>query len=200
MHERKRPKLLSLLLLTTLLFTLSCDDEAEEITVDGEDVIVEEPTRREINLERFGLTFTVANDRWDEGQLVIDPENNAEQAVLFVPDGSGFFNILCQQNDEPLTTEDRDLALEDKLWEIEPQFQGFTEISRKTIPLSETEAILVEFTALGGDGSPWLFYDYTLVRGTTLCGIQFGSAEDSSEELSGELELILSSLSLAIGE
>jgi|GEM_PF-3470753 len=201
MHKQKLLKLLPLLLITALLFALSCDEEAvEEPVVEDGDVVVEEPERREINLERFGLNFTVANDRWDEGQLVIDPENNAEQAVLFTPDGSGLINILCQQNDEPLTAEDRDLALEDKLWEIEPQFPGFTELSRETIPLAETEAVLVEFTAQWGDGSTWRFYDYTFVRGTTLCGIQFGSAEVSFEELSGELELILASLSLAVGE
>ncbi|MCD4734082.1 hypothetical protein K8R78_07595, partial [bacterium] len=63
-----------------------------------------------------------------------------------------------------------------------------------------TEAVLVEFTAQWGDGSTWQFYDYTLDRGTTLCGLQFGSAEVSFEELSAELEAILASLSLAAGE
>ncbi len=202
MREQKLRKLLPLLLLAALLFSLSCDDQeaVDAPVVEDEDVIIEEPARREISLERFGLTFTVANDLWDEGQLVIDPENNAEQAVLFTPDGSGFVNVLCQQNDEPLTAEDRDLALEDKLWEMEPQFPGFAELSRETIPLAETEAVLVEFTAQGPDGVSWHFYDYTLVRGTTLCGIQFGSVEENFAELTGELDAILSSLSLVVGE
>jgi hypothetical protein len=184
--------------LVVLMFVvpLACGEE-EEPPEDADGGEVEPaPARRDINLERFGLTFSVANALWDDGELIQDPANDSDTALLRSPETGAYLSVFCQNRGEELTVEDRDLALEDKLWELEPMFPGMTEVARDLVELAGIEAVLVEFT-FDADGVPWRVRDWTLVSGQTLCGIQFAAPEGDWEDFLGEIEAVLASFEVA---
>jgi hypothetical protein len=187
------------LLICFMLLSFACGEEEKppESTDGGE--VVTAPERRDINLERFGVTFTVANALWDDGELIQDPVNNSDTAMLRSPETGAYLSVFCQDRGQELTVEDRDLALEDKLWELEPTFPGMTETGRETVALGGIEAVRVEFT-FNVEGTPWRARDWTLVEGTTLCGVQFATPEKDWEGLMGEVDAVLKSFTMTGAE
>ena len=184
--------------LTPLLFTLlfiiplACGEEEPEAVENG---VEPAPERRDINLERFGLTFTVGGDLWDSGELIQDPAQNADTALLRSPATGAYLSVLCRDTGRGLTDKDRDLALADKLWELEPSLPGMKETGRELVEVGGIEAVRVEL-AFAVEGAPWRAWDWTLVEGTTLCGIQFAAPEEHWAGYADELAAILSSFTL----
>jgi hypothetical protein len=161
--------------------------------------VVTAPERRDIVLERFGVTFSVANDLWDDGELKQDPANDSDTAMLRSPKTGAYLSVICQNRGQDLTVEDRDLALEDKLWELEPTFPGMTEVGREAVGLAGVEAVRVEFT-FNVEGAPWRAWDWTLVKGQTLCGIQFAAPQKDWVGLMGEMDAVLASFDMTGAE
>ncbi|MCK4592920.1 hypothetical protein KAU45_00360 [bacterium] len=190
----KNAGLLLLIFLLTFL-PLACGEE-EEPTEDGEEV-EPEPSRRDINLERFGVTFSVSNVLWDSGELIQDPVNNTDTALLRSPETGAYLSVFCQNLGRDLTPDDRDLALEDKLWELEPMFPNMTEVGRVPVELAGVGAVRVEFT-FDAEGVPWRVRDWTLVKGQTLCGIQFAAPGEDWDGLLEEIEAVLDSFNMAV--
>jgi len=186
-----------LLLIPACLIPLACGEEQKppESPDGGETVTA--PERRDINLERFGLTFTVANALWDEGELIQDPATGSDTAMLRSPETGAYLSVFCRNQGAELTAEDRDLALEDKLWELEPTFSGMAEVGREAVELAGVEAIRVEFT-FNVEGAPWRCWDWTLVKGQTLCGIQFAAPEKDWKGLMGEVDAVLTSFEIKV--
>ncbi len=184
------------ILISLLMFLpLACGEEEEP--VEDIEEVEPEPARRDINLERFGVTFSVSNDLWDDGELIQDPANNTDTALLRSPETGAYLSVFCQNQGDELTPEDRDMALEDKLWELEPMFPNMTEVSRDLVELAGVEAVRVEFT-FDAEGIPWRVRDWTLVKGQTLCGIQFAAPEEDWDGLLEEIEAVLDSFNMAV--
>jgi len=185
-----------LFILILILLPLACGEEEPVEDADAEEV-EPEPARRDINLERFGVTFSVSNDLWDDGELIQDPVNNTDTALLRSPETGAYLSVFCQNLERDLTPEDRDLALEDKLWELEPMFPNMTEVSREPVELAGVETIRVEFT-FDAEGVPWRARDWTLVKGRTLCGIQFAAPGEDWDGLLDEIDAVLDSFNMAV--
>jgi hypothetical protein len=188
-------KLAWLLLIPVCLLPLACGEQKPPESTDGGPVVTNAPERRDINLDRFGVTFSVATALWDEGELIQDPANDSDTAMLRSPDTGAYLSVICQNRGKELTAEDRDLALEDKLWELEPTFPGMAEVGREPVALGGLEAVRVEFT-FNVEGTPWRAWDWTLVQGTTLCGIQFAAPQKDWEGLMGEVDAVLASFDM----
>ncbi|MCX7022567.1 MAG: hypothetical protein NTW26_09920 [bacterium] len=181
------------------LIPLACGEEkAPSDGTDGGEVVTA-PARRDVNLERFGVTFSVANDLWDDGELIQDPANDSDTAMLLSPKTGAYLSVFCQNRGQELTVEDRDLALEDKLWELEPSFPDMTEVGREQVDLSGIKAVRVEFT-FNVEDTPWRAWDWTLVKGQTLCGIQFAASQKDWKSLMGELDAVLASFEMTGAE
>jgi len=180
------------LLILVCLIPLACGEETKPPEDKDGGEVVTAPERRDINLERFGLTFSVANALWDDGELIQDPANNSDTAMLRSPETGAYLSVFCQNRGQELTVEDRDLALEDKLWELEPTFPDMTQTGREAVALADVEAVRVEFT-FNVEAAPWRAWDWTLVKGQTLCGIQFAAPEKDWEGLMEEVDAVLAS-------
>jgi len=179
-------KLAWLLLILLYILPLACGEQRP-------------PERRDIVLERFGVTFSIANDLWDSGELKQDPANDSDTAMLRSPKTGAYLSVFCQNRGQDLTADDRDLALEDKLWELEPTFPGMTEVGREAVGVAGVEAVRVEFT-FNVEGAPWRAWDWTLVKGRTLCGIQFAAPQKDWEGLMGEMDAVLASFDMTGAE
>jgi hypothetical protein len=184
-----------LLLIPACLIPLACGEETKPPESPDGGEVTTAPERRDINLERFGLTFTVANALWDSGELIQDPATGSDTAMLRSPDTGAYLSVFCRNQGKELTAEDRDLALEDKLWELEPTFPGMAEMGREPVELAGAEAVRVEFT-FNVEGAPWHAWDWTLVKGQTLCGIQFAAPEKDWKGLMGEVDAVLASFEI----
>jgi hypothetical protein len=184
-----------LLLIPVCLIPLACGEETKPPESPDGGEVTAAAERRDINLERFGLTFTVANDLWDDGELIQDPANDSDTAMLRSPETGAYLSVFCRNQGQELTVEDRDSALEDKLWELEPTFPGMAETGREMVELAGVEAVRVEFT-FNVEGAPWRCWDWTLVKGRTLCGIQFAAPEKDWKGLTGEVDAVLASFEI----
>lgn len=200
-----KPHLIALLLLLPALLPTACDDDGEapdttdqasEETADqaSADQADGEAEPETMTMDLTGLSFQTDPAVWVVDAHELDPDNQAERAVLVQPETGAYLDVRTQSFDQVQTAEDRDWIVEDKLFEASTM-PGYEELSRETIELLGAEAVVIEFSGFG-DGEPWRFRDYSLVSGKHFIGLQFGAPSADWSTLDEDRDAVLNTFEL----
>lgn len=170
-----RPRFMRLLLLLPALLLLllplvACDEP--EVEPDA----VEPAEPETMIFSRTGLTFAVDPGHWTVESYELDPNLDAELARLVNPPSGAYLDVRAQSFDAPQSAEDLEWIVEDKLFEVSTM-PDYREISRENVEFLGVPAIVVEFSGTG-DGVPWRFLDYNLVRAGDYIGVQLAAPEE----------------------